>query len=98
MFQGLPSPVLQDPRLSFLLFGEELQGEEEGGNREVLPELGGLLCQANSESVSLEGYLFVISSLRELRNQGRGIGRRVFRGSRVWIQVDVWFHSSHSSM
>ena len=32
MFQGLPSPVLQDPRLSFLLFGEELQGEEEGGN------------------------------------------------------------------
>ena len=83
MFQGLPSPVLQDPRLSFLLFGEELQGEEEGGNREVLPELGGLLRQANSESVSLEGYLFVISSLRELRNQGRGIGRRVFRGSRV---------------
>ena len=54
MFQGLPSPVLQDPRLSFLLFGEELQGEEEGGNREVLPELGGLLRQANPESVSLE--------------------------------------------
>lgn len=29
---NVPGPVLQDPRLSFLLFGEELQGEEEGGN------------------------------------------------------------------